>query len=336
MQQCLQQCRPEAQLMFRHIDRVAIYSAASPGPSFRRRRKTSSTHPMSMLNKATAASPANCLTAGFRRSWMSLAKCSSPRSRSRSRRRSRRRPADHYVKVNGRWTYLYRADPVGVGLGRNGESDVGQGVQHLGGAVFAPVLVAGDQDTPDLAVVGPLAGLVEVPRPSVESLDHKSGHRGLVPEPDGRGEHDDVGRLDQLAIQVGEVVDIPALFALIWVDARRDGVVDDPDRVDACSDTRGTREDASIRPSVWLGVGDGLQGAVRTTAWRSLKSVQFAAISASMNAWTWSCSTVGLLVWSAGPTGAGQSVPGPVVSTSIPFQKATRPLMRRASGEGWR
>ncbi len=73
------------------------------------------------------------------------------------------------IVVQVRRTRFGLADPVGIDLRRNRKPDVGEGAQHLGGAVLASVFVAGDQYTPDLAVVGPLAGLVQVSRASVES-----------------------------------------------------------------------------------------------------------------------------------------------------------------------
>ncbi len=72
---------------------------------------------------------------------------------------------------------------------------------------------------------------------------------------------------------------------------------------------------------------------VRTSAW-------FAAISASMKVWTFSGSireSPGLVGGLVGSWAVWlQSDPGPDGSISIPCPNATRPLMRRASGEEWR
>ena len=55
------------------------------------------------------------------------------------------------------------ADPVGVGLGRDREPDVLERVEQLRADVLAAVLVAGRDRGADLAVVGPLAAVVELP-----------------------------------------------------------------------------------------------------------------------------------------------------------------------------
>ena len=56
--------------------------------------------------------------------------------------------------------------------------------------------------------------------------------RALVAEPDRARDHDDVGRLDQLAVDLREVVALVAVLGHVGPDAGRDHVVDGADDVD--------------------------------------------------------------------------------------------------------
>src|SRR4051794_32347129 len=79
-------------------------------------------------------------------------------------------------------------------------------VEHLRADVLAAVLIAGRDRTADLAVVGPLAGGVDLARVAVEALDDRARRRALVAEPDRAGDQDDVRRLDELTVDLPEVV----------------------------------------------------------------------------------------------------------------------------------
>ena len=61
-------------------------------------------------------------------------------------------------------------------------------------------------------------------------------HRALVAEPDRAGQQDDVGGLDELAVDRREVVGVVPVLAHVGPDARRDRVVDGAHLVDADAD----------------------------------------------------------------------------------------------------
>ena len=69
------------------------------------------------------------------------------------------RPARAFIEVRGPRPGL--TQPAGIGLRRDGITDVLQGVQNVHRAMLGAVLVAGNQTAADLAVIGVLAGLVE-------------------------------------------------------------------------------------------------------------------------------------------------------------------------------
>ncbi len=69
------------------------------------------------------------------------------------------------------------ANPAGIGLGRDGEAEVLQGVEDVHSAVLGPVLVAGHQASANPAVVGVLPGVVQLARVPVQPLDDLGAHR---------------------------------------------------------------------------------------------------------------------------------------------------------------
>ena len=90
------------------------------------------------------------------------------------------------------------ADPVGVGIGRDRETEMGQ-VEHGGlrGSVGA-VLVAGHHDAAHLVVHRVLADVVGHVVGPVEALDHHLGHAVAHAEPDRHAHDQDVGGEDLL------------------------------------------------------------------------------------------------------------------------------------------
>src|SRR5947207_5663340 len=118
------------------------------------------------------------------------------------------------------------ADPAGVGLWRDGVSQMLQAVEDVHGAVLDAVFVAGDEAAADPAVVGVLSGVVEQVRVAVQPLDDHLGHRTVVPQPDRAGDDEDVGRQHLVAVDGRPVVALPAVFGHVGPDAGGDVVVD--------------------------------------------------------------------------------------------------------------
>ena len=134
--------------------------------------------------------------------------------------------------------------------------------ERAGRAVLATVLVARDDDPADLAVVRPLGRRVELSRPAVQPLDGEPGERGLVTQPDRGREDDDVGRLDEPLVEVGEVVALPPVLAHVRLHPRRDDVVDQAHDVDPRADTAQDVGAHVEQPVGVAGLGRALEGAV--------------------------------------------------------------------------
>src|SRR6266581_7154177 len=122
------------------------------------------------------------------------------------------------------------ADPSGVGLRRDGVSQVLQAVQDVHGAVLDAVLVPGDVAAADPAVVGVLPGVVEQVRAGVEPLDDPLGDRAVVAEPDRARDHQDV-RVQDLGVQRRPGVRGRAMLGHVRPHPGRDVMVDGPDRL---------------------------------------------------------------------------------------------------------
>ena len=123
------------------------------------------------------------------------------------------------------------ADPARVGLGRDDVAEVLEGVQDVHGAVLHAVLVAGHQAAADPAVERVLAGVVQQVGVAVEPFDHLGADRRLLPEPDRRAQHQDVGALHLLE-DGGPVVPLPAVLGHVGPHAGGDLVVDGPHHID--------------------------------------------------------------------------------------------------------
>ena len=100
------------------------------------------------------------------------------------------RPTGSWVKVGGPGPGL--PDPAGICLRRDRVAEVLQAVEDVHRAVLDAVLVAGDEASPDPAVVGVLSGVVEQAGAGVEPFDDPLGHRTVVAQPDRAGHHQDV------------------------------------------------------------------------------------------------------------------------------------------------
>ncbi len=88
------------------------------------------------------------------------------------------------------------ADPAAIGLRRDGVAEMLQRVEDAHGAMLHAVLVARDYCAADLAVIGALALVVEQARHAVEPLDEDAADGALLPEPNRRGDDENVGGLD--------------------------------------------------------------------------------------------------------------------------------------------
>ena len=85
----------------------------------------------------------------------------------------------------------------------------------------------------------------------------------------GPAMQDDVGRLDELAVDLREVVGVVAVLAHVRPDARRDDVVDGADLVDRTPTRSRIPRGIASSPSVWLASGERLRVPLKITARRS-------------------------------------------------------------------
>jgi hypothetical protein len=122
------------------------------------------------------------------------------------------------------------ADPAGVGLGWDHVAQMLERVQDVHSAVLDAVLVPGDEASAHPSVVRVLAGLVEQVGVAVEPFDDLGADRGFLAQPDGRAQHEDVGRFDLL--EDGRPVVLgPAVLGHVGPDAGGDVTVDRPDDI---------------------------------------------------------------------------------------------------------
>ena len=115
--------------------------------------------------------------------------------------------------------------PVGAALRRDGEADVVQPLEQVGGDLVRAVLVADDGDDGDLAADDRAAGVVGLRQLAVQPLEHPLGDAAHVPDPGGRGDDQDVAGQHLLADRRPGVA-----LAHVHLDAGLHVVVDDADR----------------------------------------------------------------------------------------------------------
>jgi hypothetical protein len=121
------------------------------------------------------------------------------------------------------------ADPAGVGLRRDGVSEVLEAVQDVHRAVLDAVLVSGDQAAADPAGKGVLACVVEEVGAAVQPFDHSLGDGAVVAEPYRAGDHKDVGG-QHLLVEPWPGVGSGTVLGHVRPHPGGDVMIDGPDR----------------------------------------------------------------------------------------------------------
>ncbi len=174
-------------------------------------------------------------------------------------------------RIEVRRTRTGFADPTRIGLGRDHVAEVLQRIEDVHRAVLHAVLVAGDETATDSPVVRVLTGVVQEVRVPVQPLDDLRADRRLLPQPDRRAQHEDVGRdhlLEDLAAtrrssQPCSVMSGQTPVAMSWSTARTTSTVTPWRRMISI--------EMSARPCVFETSGDRFKVQLTNSARRSLK-----------------------------------------------------------------